>query len=641
MRRRIAVVLIVAVLLAVSVLTAVVAPAAATAAEPDAAVARALDYLHAQLKDNGGFATNSSTGDLGVTPWAVLALCAAGYDPTSWGPGPDGLIGALAGIDLAREATVGAGRLNPPAFYAKTILALTAAGRADLVHGAGNPRVDLVEQLLSFRNESTGNFSLSTANPTVADISTTNWAILALSAVGMKPDAVAAASAWLKSVQGPDGGFAFQTGGIEDVDDTGAAMQALLAAGWARDDPSLVRACAFLRTHQNPDGGFPSWVTDVKSTAESTAWVLQALNALGEDLNAWKQNNDPVGYLLSLQQDNGCFAHRSGQVATPLMTTPQAVLALSGRSFPLASDHLDAAPDLRPRIMTLSPADGATVPEAGVEIAATFADNAGGTGIDATRCSISLDGTKLAVDQAQAAKGSLRVSTGHLSAGSHVVILSIADLAGHVVSQELRLTVPGATPSTTPAGSTTPPASSTTRPTSPTATASASSRGAQAQARTGTAAAAAADTAARDVAENTAVFGNSSDLEAGGPGVGSAADGQDQAPVSGLRMETTGETEERTEEDGAGWTTGIIGGGVAALLPLGAGLSLFVHRRRELLLKETFGLQYTPPTPILDWRPAGNRPAAPRSSHSVDRTAWIAFERRLRHWLASPPLPYD
>ena len=62
---------------------------------------------------------------------------------------------------------------------------------------------------------------------------------------------------WLIRQQDPDGGFNFASaGGASDVDDTGAALEALAGAPGAGSARS--RGVRFLRRQQNRDGGFPA-----------------------------------------------------------------------------------------------------------------------------------------------------------------------------------------------------------------------------------------------------------------------------------------------------------------------------------------------------------------------------------------------
>jgi energy-coupling factor transport system substrate-specific component len=77
-----------------------------------------------------------------------------------------------------------------------------------------------------------------------------------------------------------DGGFGFgEHGSPSDVDDTGAALQALADAG-ARNKRVLAAAANYLIRAQNLDGGFPQQPGG-ESNAQSTAWAIQGLIAAG------------------------------------------------------------------------------------------------------------------------------------------------------------------------------------------------------------------------------------------------------------------------------------------------------------------------------------------------------------------------
>jgi squalene-hopene/tetraprenyl-beta-curcumene cyclase len=96
--------------------------------------------------------------------------------------------------------------------------------------------------------------------------------------------------AWLRSEQEADGSW-FGRWGVNYVYGTGAALPGLIAAGVARNDPSIRRAVGFLERHQNEDGGWgedirsyddPAWRGRGTSTASQTAWAIMALVAAGE-----------------------------------------------------------------------------------------------------------------------------------------------------------------------------------------------------------------------------------------------------------------------------------------------------------------------------------------------------------------------
>ena len=83
--------------------------------------------------------------------------------------------------------------------------------------------------------------------------------------------------------QDSDGGFNFATrGGLSDLDDTGAALEALAGAGGAGRPDARARAIRFLRRQQDRDGGFASQ-PGAGSNAQSTAFAVQGLLAAGVD----------------------------------------------------------------------------------------------------------------------------------------------------------------------------------------------------------------------------------------------------------------------------------------------------------------------------------------------------------------------
>src|SRR5439155_3514720 len=104
------------------------------------------------------------------------------------------------------------------------------------------------------------------------------FGILALRTAGRSSGdrAVRRAAAWLARAQSSDGGFSFSgRAGGSDVDDTGASLQALAAAG-RKESKVMQRAVRYLHDHQNLDGGFGQ-LPGTRSNAQSTAWAIQGL----------------------------------------------------------------------------------------------------------------------------------------------------------------------------------------------------------------------------------------------------------------------------------------------------------------------------------------------------------------------------
>jgi squalene-hopene/tetraprenyl-beta-curcumene cyclase len=118
--------------------------------------------------------------------------------------------------------------------------------------------------------------------------------------------------AWLLRSQEADGSW-FGRWGANHVYGTGAAVPALIATGWPREDPAIRRAVAWLEQHQNEDGGWgedlrsyddPAWRGRGASTASQTAWALLALQAADASSAALEQG---VAYLVGSQRSDGSW----------------------------------------------------------------------------------------------------------------------------------------------------------------------------------------------------------------------------------------------------------------------------------------------------------------------------------------------
>src|SRR4029453_41939 len=133
--------------------------------------------------------------------------------------------------------------------------------------------------------------------------------ILALRASGRKPDSrvIKESAAWLASQQNSDGGFSFaMRGGGSFVDETGAALQGLAAAG-KRRSAVVPRALAYLRSAQNTDGGFGQ-SEGYRSNAQSTAWAIQGIVATGRDPARFGgKERSPLAFLASLRGPDGSY----------------------------------------------------------------------------------------------------------------------------------------------------------------------------------------------------------------------------------------------------------------------------------------------------------------------------------------------
>jgi hypothetical protein len=400
-----------------------------------AQVTRALDFLHAHQDSDGRFQ------DPAYTPWAVIAIAAAGEDPdgSAWTMSGRSPMDYLQSLDLDAHATQGTVG-NAPAYYAKMILAYAAAGHREHITAAGSRRISLVSRLLSYQR-SDGRFCPSASSDYVGAVNTSTWAIIALRAAGAGSSAQADAVAWLRTEQLSGGGFASMAKDgpgtpISDVDDTAAAIEALIAGGVAPGSGVVSDARSYLKSAQRSDGGFSADKNGGFTYAESTAWALQAIIALSENPGgaAWKNSGgSAVDALRRLQASNGAFLHRSSTMATPLLTTPQSIVALAGRTFatfPRDGSAWVAPFAWSPRVTAMTPADGANISSTTVTVRATYRDGAGGTGIAKSGVRLTVDGrdvTKLA----RVSASSLIVTLTATTAGQHRIAIRIRDRSGN------------------------------------------------------------------------------------------------------------------------------------------------------------------------------------------------------------------
>ena len=113
----------------------------------------------------------------------------------------------------------------------------------------------------------------------------------------------------------------------------------LSEVGLDKKSQAVASALNWLKSVQNSDAGWPydpssPWGTD--STPDSTAWVISALNKLGENLTDWeKPGTDPITKLSSFQVSIGYFDAGWGENDFTKNTTSYAVLALASKWYPV------------------------------------------------------------------------------------------------------------------------------------------------------------------------------------------------------------------------------------------------------------------------------------------------------------------
>jgi len=285
-------------------LVALLGAAPAVQAQAPQASVRWLE--RAQNRD-GGFGGAPRQASTGLhTGWAGIGLAAAGR-PTNR---------AVAWVRAHPRELSDLGALE------RTVL-LLGATRTSPRRFAGR---NLVAELVRRRRRD-GSFG--------GRVNTTAFGVLALRAAGVR--SLGRSTRWLARQANRDGGFNFaRRGGPSGIDDTGAALQALVAGGRARRSTVVRRAASFLARRQNPDGGFPL-APGGGSNAQSTAWAVQGLLAAGRAPERVRRRGgrDPMSYLRSLVAPSGLIRYSRTSEQTPVWVTAQALVALARRPFPL------------------------------------------------------------------------------------------------------------------------------------------------------------------------------------------------------------------------------------------------------------------------------------------------------------------
>ena len=320
--------------LALAALVVAVSPVLA-AADTTAALA----YLESQQNADGGFGSGFSPDSaLGSTADVVLAIVAAGADPAAFDQEGNTPITYLAAN--AASATAG-GDLS------KLILAAIAAGENPRAFG-GVDSVAKLEGMIGADGKIGGETDTFVSH---------TLAVLALkSAQRSVPQA---AVDYILGAQQDGGSWAWD-GSAETAGDTNTtafAVQALIAAGEPAGGSAVTQALDYYKGIQNADGGWPYQNPSDFGTAtdaNSTAVAIQAIIAAGQDPAGagWTtaDGNAPLSALEALQNASGAFAWQAAVPDDNLLATVQALPALAGKAFPLATMDVGqaAAPPTMP-----------------------------------------------------------------------------------------------------------------------------------------------------------------------------------------------------------------------------------------------------------------------------------------------------
>jgi energy-coupling factor transport system substrate-specific component len=278
----------------------VIAPTPARAKSPAAAW-----LLAAENRDGGFSATPGKASSTQMTGWAMLGLEAAGINP----------------LDTQRPTPVSYLRRNVKDLRAATdlalaILALEGAG-VDTHEFGGR---DLVSELAAKRRRN-GAYE-GWPNPTA-------FAIMALRGAGAG-GRIDSSLAWLRRVQGADGGWGSVPGGSSDPDSTGAVLEALSGSRGTR------RGVRFLRHSQHGNGGW-ALAASGPTNSQSTAWAVQGLLAAGVDAASVRRHGrSGLDYLAARRAPDGHYRYSSSSDQAPVWVTAQVLAAVALKPFPLA-----------------------------------------------------------------------------------------------------------------------------------------------------------------------------------------------------------------------------------------------------------------------------------------------------------------
>ena len=291
--------------------------AATPTARASVSLAPQVSYLLGAQNSDGGFgaARGQRSSEL-FTAWSAMGLAAAGRSPAKLRRGGHSVLDSL-----LREASTLSGLGDDE----RTILAARACGASPYSFTGAN----LVAAVLRAQRGD-GSFN--------RQVNLTAFAIFALRAVGHSAafSPIRRAAGWIERQQNADGGYSFSVRGTpSDVDDTGAALQALVDAR-ARSGRALAAALGFLLRSQRPDGGYPQRAGS-ESNAQSTAWAVQGLLAAARDPASVRRHGSrsPLAYLQSLTGPDGSVHYSRTSAQTPVWVTAQALIALARRTFPV------------------------------------------------------------------------------------------------------------------------------------------------------------------------------------------------------------------------------------------------------------------------------------------------------------------
>jgi prenyltransferase beta subunit len=327
--------LLILVLSGFALAAAAIAATAAPAPERRAALDQTVRYLQNSQLPNGGFGTEDEPSQIS-SAWTALALAAAGINPQDQSR-PGGVDAYSYLVSHYRDGVEETECAPIPCTTTleRELMVVNASGTSP--HDFGG--VDLVAELLD-RAEPEGWFPHVPGG--VPGVNDTVFAVFALAPV-QEPEAqepIQRAAEWIEAAQLDNGGWSWSsTSTLDEIDLTGAAIQALVAAGRG-GNAAVADGLAYLRAAQNPDGGFPEVPGNPESNVASTAWAVQAIWAVGENPEDWttgsgEPSEEPLDYLESLQQPDGHIRWKRSRDLNGVWMTAYVAPAFAGQFWPI------------------------------------------------------------------------------------------------------------------------------------------------------------------------------------------------------------------------------------------------------------------------------------------------------------------
>jgi prenyltransferase beta subunit len=296
---------------------------------------RTVAFLQRDQNLDGGFGGEAgSPSDPDFSAWVALALAAASVNPHDQK--------RVGGTDVYTYLAAHAGELEVTTDFERALMVVNTAEYPPRPLGG----VNLVEKVLEGRIASSGAFSHELGG-TTPGMNDTIFAILALAPIKeARIEAVVhEAAEWVIKEQNADHSWpswcpksVCTHAGKEPQDSTdmtGAALEALNAAGMHGTE-AQVKALEYLHKAQLPDGGWPQAIGEAESNVGSTAWVCQGIWAAGGNPENWiKGGHEPLGYMASLQKEDGHIRYMESHELNGVWMTSYATPAFSGQALPI------------------------------------------------------------------------------------------------------------------------------------------------------------------------------------------------------------------------------------------------------------------------------------------------------------------